>query len=575
MTRVSAQGRRRAWWAVALACVLFANAFTPRLIEAASPTSMVKDINPGADGSAAGTLLEMDGKLYFGANDGVHGYELWVSDGTAAGTKMVKDTLPGSESGVERVYLTHDGYVYFSATDQAHGTELWRSDGSATGTALFKDIFPGEASSWPDFLTVAGDKFYFEAADLDGRELWVSDGTSSGTVQVKDIWTGFQGSDPLHQSVVLGEQLLFTANDDVSGEELWITDGTSIGTVLVKDIKDGAQGSYPGGFIAFGGQVFFRATDGISGSELWRTDGTEAGTQLVKDIRAGASSSSPQSLNVLGSLLIFAANDGVHGYEMWRSNGTEEGTNLIQEIQVGAFGSGIVPQGILGGELLFGADAGRGAGMWVTDGYEVDLVREYVHAANQFTSFLGYGFFDAYDEDHGMELWRTDGTAKGTQLVRDIRYENAPLDSGDLNGSLPRSLTVMGDQLYFFAKDDSHGYELWRTTGEIDDPCGVISMTVCPTIRDDAPGNVVGAPGTNSYLALATYSWYRCRSAGLATASRMIPRGCTLATKVISSGPRMASRPYRVSPVDRSWGYLRLRVQVSGKSYFSGTYDLR
>ena len=61
----------------------------------------VKDINPGAALGGGGPLVNMGGTLYFSGNDGVHGGELWKTDGTAAGTVMVADTgSPGQFYGV-------------------------------------------------------------------------------------------------------------------------------------------------------------------------------------------------------------------------------------------------------------------------------------------------------------------------------------------------------------------------------------------------------------------------------------------------------------------------------------------
>ncbi len=49
---------------------------------------------PGGGDSYPDNLTNMGGTLYFSAYDPTNGYELWKSDGTAAGTTLVKDVNP-------------------------------------------------------------------------------------------------------------------------------------------------------------------------------------------------------------------------------------------------------------------------------------------------------------------------------------------------------------------------------------------------------------------------------------------------------------------------------------------------
>jgi ELWxxDGT repeat protein len=77
-----------------------------------------------------------------------------------------------------------------------------------------------------------------------------------------------------------------------------------------------------------------------------------------------------------------------------------------------------------------------------------------------FVNLNGAAFFSANDGVHGTELWTSDGTAAGTQLIADI--------AGGPAGSNPENLTVVEGQIFFAANDGVNGTELWCTDGTIE-----------------------------------------------------------------------------------------------------------
>ena len=71
--------------------------------------------------------------------------------------------------------------LFFAADDGINGTELWTYDIINDTAVLISDLNPGKASSNPQYLTVFNDKLYFRASDgTNGRELWEYDGRTGG-----------------------------------------------------------------------------------------------------------------------------------------------------------------------------------------------------------------------------------------------------------------------------------------------------------------------------------------------------------------------------------------------------------
>ena len=107
-------------------------ALEARLLPSLTP-HLLKDIDPGPGGSMPAQFTAVGSTTYFTADDGVHGYQLWKSNGTAAGTVMVKDINPtGNGVYYKQAFLTNvNGTLFFDANDGTHGVELWKSNGTA------------------------------------------------------------------------------------------------------------------------------------------------------------------------------------------------------------------------------------------------------------------------------------------------------------------------------------------------------------------------------------------------------------------------------------------------------------
>jgi uncharacterized repeat protein (TIGR01451 family) len=377
------------------------------------------------------------GNTAFFSAKGSLGRELWKTDGTLEGTVLVKDINPNGDSSPYG-FTSLNGAVYFGADDGVHGIELWKTDGTTQGTVLVRDIIYGGGSSYPgSFINVNG-TLLFSAANFVSSggfgsisyELWKSDGTAQGTRLVKDIDPTLRGSSPSELTNVNGT-LFFIADDGTTGREIWKSDGTGQGTVLVKDINVNNYYDLAPRFLTnVNGTLFFAATDGASGIELWKSDGTPQGTVLVKNIRPGYLESFPTDLTDVNGTLFFTADNGTAGRELWKSDGTTAGTVLVKDINPGSNGSNTVSSS----------------------------------PTTQFAAVNGTLFFSADDGTGGRELWKSDGTAQGTVLVKDI-FPGVHSTSSTPYSSYPYNLMEVNGTLFFRASSAVGWEELWKSDG--------------------------------------------------------------------------------------------------------------
>jgi ELWxxDGT repeat protein len=70
-------------------------------------------------------MASFNGRLFFTATTPGAGAELWSSDGTAAGTTMVADLDSGRDGSYPNEMIAAFGTLYFVADDGVHGRELW------------------------------------------------------------------------------------------------------------------------------------------------------------------------------------------------------------------------------------------------------------------------------------------------------------------------------------------------------------------------------------------------------------------------------------------------------------------
>ena len=284
--------------------------------------------------------------------------------------QVIKDINPGSLSSMNNnsyfdlpPFVPYNGKLYFKANSGSTGREIWMFDGTS---AQEHDLLNGPSGSEPESFTVFDNKLFFSARgdETQGRELWFTDGTQ--WQQLADIYPGPGSSNP-GNLMVIDDVLYFSATDSTHGVELWSYNGVTL--QRESDIIPGTGSSSPQSFLEHNQTLYFAAFDSMYGIETYRflNNSVERITNLSTQIVNQFGTYPAYSFN---GDLILSVSESFQDYKIFKYQSSQSqllyNNSMLYPIQYN-------------GKLYFRSEyMGKGAELLVYDGNSVQLAIDFV-----------------------------------------------------------------------------------------------------------------------------------------------------------------------------------------------------
>lgn len=464
-------------------------------------------------------LARKGNQVFFAADDGVHGKEPWVSDGTEVGTKLLKDIKQNYNYNSDpSCFINIGNSVYFFAKGSS-SLDLYRSGGTTASTNAVSSF---TNSFTPKFIVEYNGNVLF-GAQYGGDITLRLYNTTTGTLQSTTINGGYNDFSKdyflvdnnsfylsTHQGVYTcngnlsniiqllysyepskiikaGNYVVFKENLPSSGTSSIVkTNGTVASTSIIY------QGSYQiadQDMLAIGNDIYFIGYSSSYGFELWKANVNTTGASMVKDVYPGYNNSSKDSKLVeFKNKLYYFAYYNSNNLGLFSSDGTAAGTTLHQNLSTdGILHNTTSIMEVFNDELLFSSSIGilfktKGTLTSVVQLSEDSIWFDYRAIKNNKLFFYG---------DRGFYCY-----AGNEDSLRKI--------AGNIGFSIFHGIGIyylapFADKFVFEGKTNVYGSELYKTDVNNSILVNIKDSIVCDTLEFSISSFALNQPGLYSY----------------------------------------------------------------------------
>ncbi|MEM7367874.1 MAG: T9SS type A sorting domain-containing protein [Bacteroidota bacterium] len=429
-----------------------------------------RDINLEAASSDPFYFAELNNVLYFRADDGIHGDELYQFDLSSNQAQLVANVRPFEDPNNLYTIVAFDEKIFFNAKD-GRGIDDWLYvyDPSDQSAERLSDVNNDEVRE-PEYLFVFNGQLFF-GGEFSGAgvELGRYDPVLNLVEMVADINSG--NSDGFPRNFVEGDgKLWFTANGGQSNSNLWRYDPA---TDTVENILyQSPSNQFPSIRTPywFDGKLFFRGQLSGIGDELWAYDPATNSLLDIPQVYPGAGSGSPSGFLEADGKLFFAGRTVGEGRELRYYEPDSNKIYLVEDIHTSGNANPGEPI-MIGNKLYFTASVDDTERRLFSYHPVSEVLTEEASLSNgnddnYLTSQIAVGnrlFLTAQIIATGRELYEFEVGMSDITLAADINSSTI--------GSNPYNFTPFNNKLYFGAYEANSGREIWvydPTTGNVD-----------------------------------------------------------------------------------------------------------